>query len=699
MNAARPFVAVFFCGAVLATAAERAWHFPTDILPRLTQAGCNAGKCHGAATGQGGFKLSLLGDDPAADHAAITRERGGRRIDFANPERSLFLRKPSRDLDHKGGQKLRAQSADWKAVRDWIAAGAPFGKTDLQVTKLVVTPAELRHSAQLKVMAHFSDGQTRDVTAMALYTTQNDAVATVGKTGQVTIERSGLGAIMIRAAGQVTAARVAVPFKHELKNDFPKPHNFIDEKVFAELSRMRIPVSPLAGDVVFLRRATLDLAGRLPTSTEVRAFIKNPNREKLINRLIGSEAFVDFWTLKFADLLLIDSKKLGAEPARAYRDWLRAQIKNNTPMNQVARALLTARGNLTQNAAANFQRQKTDPRDMGEFVSQTLLGIRVACARCHNHPFDRWTQADYHRFAAFFARTRVKGGELVLVERGEVRHPRTEKVVLPSPLGASKTAKADGLDYRPALADWLTHPDNPFFARAMANRVWREMMGRGLVEPVDDLRVSNPPANPALLDALAASFVKNKFDLRRLIHDITTSRAYQLSSLATAANRTDTQLFSHAYLKPLPAPVKADAIAQATGQPNVYAGQPKGTRAVQLLDAQVPSYTLDVFGRCPRTDNCADPTQFGGGLSSALHLINDPALNKKLGPAVAALLKIQPQPNAMLDEMFLRTLSRFPNDKERAQCLKHIAEVKGTKEGWQDLLWALLNTREFGFNH
>jgi hypothetical protein len=699
MNAARPFVAVFFCSAVLAMAAERAWHFPTDILSRLTQAGCNAGKCHGTATGQGGFKLSLLGDDPSADHAAITRERGGRRIDFANPERSLFLRKPSRDLDHKGGQKLRNGSESWRAVRDWIAAGAPFGKTELRVTKLVVTPAELRQSAQLKVTAHFSDGQTRDVTAMALYTTQNDAVATVGKTGQVTIERPGLGAIMIRAAGQVTAARVAAPFKRELANDFPKPRNFIDEKVFSELSRMRIPVSPEAGDVVFLRRATLDLAGRLPTSAEVRTFIKNPDREKLINRLIGSEAFVDFWTMKFADLLLLDSKKLGAEPARAYRDWLRQQIARNTPMNQVAHALLTARGNVTQNAATNFQRQKTDPRDMGEFVSQTLLGIRVACARCHNHPFDRWTQADYHRFAAFFARTSVKGGELVLVERGEVRHPRTEKVMSPSPLGVSANAPADGLDYRPALADWLTRPDNPFFARAMVNRVWREMMGRGIVEPVDDLRVSNPPANPALLDALVASFVENEFDLRRLIRDIATSRAYQLSSRTTADNRADTQLFSHAYLKPLPAPVKADAIAQATGQPDAYASQPKGTRAVQLLDAQVPSYTLDVFGRCPRTDNCADPTQFGGGLSSALHLINDPTLNKKLGPAVAALLKTHRQPNAMLDEMFLRTLSRFPNDKERAKCLEHIGEVKDAKEGWRNILWALLNTREFSFNH
>ena len=713
MNALRPFVAVFFCSAILATAAERAWHFPTDILPIFTKAGCNAGKCHGAATGQGGFKLSLLGDDPAADHAIITRERGGRRIDFSSPERSLVLRKPSRDLDHKGGQKLRAQSAEWKTVRDWITAEAPYGKTELRVTKITVTPAIWRANPsvfekeiskdksqlQLRVTATFNNGQSRDVTTHAVFTTQNDNVAEVGKSGIVTALRPGIAPIMVRAVGQVSAMRVAVPFKHELVNDFPKPRNFIDEKVFAELQRMRIPVSLPTSDVVFLRRATLDLAGRLPTSAEVRAFIKNPNREKLIERLIGSEAFVGFWTMKFADLLLIDSKKLGAEPARAYRDWLRAQIARNTPMNQVAHALLTARGNVTQNAAANFQRQKTDPREMGEFVSQTLLGIRVACARCHNHPFDRWTQADYHQFAAFFARTRVKGGELVLVERGEVRHPRTEKVVFPSPLGANKPAQANGLDYRPALADWLTRPDNPFFARAMANRVWREMMGRGIVEPVDDLRVSNPAANPALLDALAVSFIKNKFDLRRLIRDIATSRAYQLSSRAIAGNRADIQLFSHAYLKPLPAPVKADAIAQATGQPDAYAGQPKGTRAVQLLDAQVPSYTLDVFGRCPRIDNCADPTQFGGGLSSALHLINDPTLNKKLGPSVAALLVTHPQPNAMLDEMFLRTLSRFPNEKERAKCLAQIGEVKDAKEGWRNILWALLNTREFSFNH
>ena len=691
--------AICFSAATHTEAAERAWHFPTDILPILTKAGCNAGKCHGAATGQGGFKLSLFGDDSAADHAVITRERGGRRIDFSNPERSLVLRKPSRDLDHKGGQKLRNGSEAWQEVRDWIAAGAPFGESDLKVTRLVVSPAELSHSSQLNVKAHFTGGQKRDVTNQSLFTTQNDSVATVDKTGRVSILRAGLGTIMIRAAGQVTAVRVTVPFKEELKADYPKPGNYIDGKVFAELRRMHIPVSAQSGDAVFLRRVTLDLAGRLPTSAEARAFINNPDREKLIERLIGSERYVDYWTLKFADLLLLDSKQLGVGPARAYRDWLRLQIKDNTPMNQVASTLLTANGSFTENAAANFHRQKTDPRDMGEFVSQTLLGIRVACARCHNHPFDRWTQADYHQFAAFFSRTRVQDGRIMQVERGEVRHPRTEKVVLPSALGSQQIARPTGLDYRPALADWLTRSDNPFFAKAMVNRVWREMLGRGLVEPVDDLRVSNPPSNPALLDALAAGFVKNNFNLRQLIHDIASSRVYQLSTRANGINRGDTRLFSRAYPKKLSAPVMVDAIVQATGQPDIYAGQPKGTRAVQLLDARVPSYTLDVFGRCPRTESCADPTQFGGGLSSTLHLINGSTLNGKLGPAVENLSEQYPAARAFVDELFLRTLSRYPNAKEKSFCIGSIEKAGDKKAAKQNILWALLNSREFAFNH
>jgi len=684
-------------------AADREWHFTTDILPILTKAGCNAGKCHGAATGQGGFKLSLLGDDPLADHAVITRERGGRRINFSNAAGSLILRKPARELRHKGGLKLRAQSEDWKSVRDWIVAGANFGDANLTVKSIKIEPPEWRAPSavakpqvNLRVIARLSDGRKRDVTRHAVFTSQDDNVAEVNEAGGVTALRPGVAAVMVRAAGHVGAMRVAVPFDNVLKDAFPKPRNYIDAAVFAELRAMRIPASPETSDHIFLRRATLAIAGRLPTEAEARAFLKKPERTKLIERLIGGEAFLDFWTMKLGDLLLIDSKQLGLDPARAYRDWVRQQLQRNAPVDGLVRELLTAKGNVTAQPAANFQRRESDPRDMGEFVSQSLLGIRLACARCHNHPFDRWSQTDYHQFAAFFARTRVREGVVVLTPDGEVRHPRTGQLVEPANLNGLP-AKGNGADFRPALANWMTAADNPFFARAFVNRVWREMMGRGIVEPVDDLRVSNPPTNPALLDAVAAEFVKNKFDLRRLIHDIASSHTFQCDSKITPANRNDDKLFSRYPLTRLDGSVLADAFAQATGVPDKYPGYPPGTRAMQLLDARVPSYALDVFGRCPRTGD-GNPHS-GSSLGCALHLINSPALNAKLGPAVAALVKINREPKAILESMFLQTLSRFPTAEERKLMQKHIGEIQAKEEGWRDLFWALLNTREFLFNH
>ena len=681
-------------------AAERSWHFPTDILPIITKAGCNAGKCHGAATGQGGFRLSLLGDDSAADHAAITRERGGRRIDFTDAARSLILRKPARELRHKGGQKLRAQSTDWKTMRDWIASGAPFGDAQLAVQQIIVSPSQWRTAKggrqQLRVIAKLNNGKSRDMTAHAVFTSQDDNVAAVDKAGLVAALRPGVAAVMVRAAGHVSAMRVAVPFANALQHPFPTPRNYIDEAVFAELKAMRIPASSLSSDHVFLRRTTLMIAGRLPTAAEARAFLKQPARNRLIDRLIGSEAFLDFWTMKLGDLLLIDSKQLGLGPTRAYRDWVRRQLHDNTRVDQLVRELLTAQGNFITRPATNFQRRQTDPREMGEFVSQSLLGIRLACARCHNHPFDRWSQMDYHRFAAFFARTRVRDGAVMFTQNGEVRHPRTGQLVEPANLNGV-AAKRNGPDFRPALADWMTTRDNPFFARAFVNRVWREMMGRGIVEPVDDLRISNPPTNPALLDALAAEFVGNMFDLRRLIRDIANSHTFQCSSKLTEANRADDKLFSRYPLARLEGPVLADAFAQATGQADEYPGYPAGTRAMQLLDARVPSYMLDVLGRCPRTGDGAPRP--GGGLGRALHLINSTDLNAKLGPATAALVRKHREPAAVLDAMFLQTLSRYPNEMERKMAQAHLDKVQSKEKVWRDLFWALLNTREFLFNH
>ena len=419
----------------------------------------------------------------------------------------------------------------------------------------------------------------------------------------------------------------------------------------------------------------------------------------MIDRLLASSEFVDFWTLKFGDLLVINSKKLGEDETRAYHTWLRQELARNVPLDRVVRELLTAQGDPVRHGPANFHKFTTDPRDMGEFVSRTLLGTRVACARCHNHPFDRWTMDDYYHFAAYFSRTSFENQQLIQRPFGEVLHPKTGKEMRPRPLGGTEELMESTGDRRTALADWLVGPDNPLFARAFANQVWKELMGRGVVEPVDDLRPTNPPSNPALLDALAADFVRQGYDLRRLIRAIATSRTYQLASQVNQINRQDDCFFSHAYLKPLTAQVLADAIVQATGSPDEFSGYAPGTRAVMLMDPQAPSYTLDVFGRCPRTSSCENPAQFGGGLSQALHLVNGPVVNSKTGQVVNRLLAKPGSNRAMIEELYLSTLSRFPNSQELTHWDNTLSMAESKREAMEDLLWALLNSRAFAFNH
>jgi len=454
------------------------------------------------------------------------------------------------------------------------------------------------------VTAHLSDGTVEDVTPLAVYSANDEGVADVDREGVVTMKNRGLTAIMVRYSGQVAAARVGAPYQDGKTAAISFPvQNFIDERVLVELKRLRIPPSPLCDDVSFLRRVHLDVVGRLPTPDEIKTLLARrasaSKREQVIDQLLASPEFVDFWTLKFGDLLAINSKKLGDDGARAYHTWFRQQIADNVPLDRVVRELLTAQGDPAHYGPANFHKFTTDPRDMGEFVSRALLGTRVACARCHNHPFDRWTIDDYYHFAAYFARTGFENQRLIQRTFGEVLHPKTGKEMRPQPLGGRKELMERSGDRRVALADWLAAPENPLFARAIANRVWKELMGRGLVEPVDDLRPTNPPSNPELLDALAAAFVQQGYDLRKLIRAIASSRTYQFASQVNEINRHDDRFFSHAYLKPLTAQVLADAIVQATGAPDEFAGYAPGTRAVTLIDPQVPSYTLDVFGRLP----------------------------------------------------------------------------------------------------
>jgi hypothetical protein len=696
-------------GSAAARDMSKEFSFRTRILPVLTKVGCNTGACHGAATGQGGFKLSLLGYDPEQDYETITRELGGRRIDLGAPDQSLLLRKPTRQLEHEGGRRIKRDSDAYRTLVGWIAAGAPYGARDAHVTRIEVKPADgllLKpgRSRPLQVSAHLSNGTVEDVTPLALYSSNDDGIADVDRDGVVTIKNRGLTAIMVRYSGQVAAARVGAPYPQGKTATISFPlQNFIDERVLVELKRLRIPPSPLCDDATFLRRVHLDVAGRLPTAEEVRAFVARPasaiQREQVIDRLLASPEFVDFWTLKLGDLLVINSNKLGDDGARVYQTWLRQQIADNVPLDHVVRELLTAQGDPARSGPANFHKFTSDPRDMGEFVSRTLLGTRVACARCHNHPFDRWTMDDYYQFAACFARTGFENQRLIQRSFGEVLHPKTGKEMRPQPLGGSNEWMKSAGDRRAALADWLAAPENLLFARAIANRVWKELLGRGLVEPVDDLRPTNPPSNPALLDALAAAFVRQGFDLHKLIRAITTSGTYQLSSQVNEFNRQDDRFFSHAYLKPLAAQVLADAIVQVTGAPDEFAGYAPGTRAVTLIDPQVPSYTLDVFGRCPRTAFCETPAQFGGGLSQALHLVNGPAVNAKTDQAVNGLLAVPRSNRAMIEELYIRSVSRLPTARELTHWENILSKAESKRELLEDLLWALLNSREFAFNH
>ncbi|MEO8427326.1 MAG: DUF1549 domain-containing protein, partial [Verrucomicrobiota bacterium] len=419
--------------------------FRTTVLPVLTKAGCNAGACHGAATGQGGFKLSLLGYDPEEDCERITRELGGRRLDFAAPGESLFLRKPTHQLDHEGGRRIRRDSQAYQTLLRWIAAGAPYGPRELHVTKVAVAPSEILLAAtnqtmQLRVTAFLSDGSQADATALALYTSNDDAIAEVSKTGEVTTRGRGLTSIMIRYSGQVAASRVAVPFGEAKVSDADFiANNFIDEHVRAELRRLRLSPSPLSRDAEFLRRVYLDVIGRLPSAEEARAFLSEPGspvrRQRVVDDLLRREEFVDFWTMRLADLLLISGKRGSETATRTYHEWLREQVARNTPFDQLARALLTATGEVASVGPANFFTLASDPRDLAEHVGRIFLGTQIACARCHAHPADRWTQEDYYRFAAFFARVSQDGGVIKLGNRGEVNHPKTGQPLSPKALG------------------------------------------------------------------------------------------------------------------------------------------------------------------------------------------------------------------------------------------------------------------------
>jgi hypothetical protein len=711
--------------------------FRNQVIPILTRAGCNSGACHGALAGKGGLKLSLRGYDPDADHFVLTRQALGRRVDLQHPERSLFLKKPTFAVNHGGGKKLDVESPEFAVLAEWIAGGAPRPKTeDVSVTRLEVFPtaAVLKPKDQLQVLvrAWHSDGSTRDVTRWAKFSSSEEQVANVSDEGLATVAGHGEAAITVWYSNFVAAARILSPFPNQVAGDvFTKAarHKYIDDLVLKKLQALRLPPSPLCDDRTFVRRAFLDATGTLPTPQEVEKFVadaRNDKRAQLIDSLLERPEFIDYWTHKWSDLLLVSTRKLPQSSVWAFHQHIRQSVADNKPWDRFARELLTAQGSTLENGAANYFALHRDVTDLTESTSVTFLGMSITCCRCHNHPLEKWTQDQYWRMANLFSRVGLKNGERsgeVVVQsqpEGEAPHPRRGVPMPPTPLDGKPLAPDSRIDRRAYFADWLTAKENPYFAKALVNRVWRNFLGRGLVEAEDDLRQTNPPTNPELFDALAEDFIEHRYDVKHLIRTIMTSATYQRSSRPLPENRADDRFYSRYLVRRLSAEVILDAYSQVTGVPTLFkevnvgssggtaatAMYPLGTRALQLPDSQLVSPFLDAFGRPERVQTCSCERQQDSSVGQALHLNNGKTLNDKLRDKksrVEAWLTEKVSDEEAIRRIYQLALSREPTAGEKKKFLDLLAEaVKDTqpsrREALEDLFWAVLTSKEFVFN-
>jgi hypothetical protein len=718
------------------------WSFREHVEPVLAKQGCNSGACHGALAGKGGFRLSLQGYDPEADYFNIVKQDRGRRVEFGDPGRSLFLAKPSGAIAHKGGVRFATDSVEYRILSGWVAAGSPRPlEGEAVVFRLEVAPGRslqrVGQSQQIMVRAVYSDGRAEDVTRWVKWSSADESVCRVDDQGRAQVVGPGEGAIVAWFASKLAIARLTVPYGDggsiEVV-DKRKPRNFIDEQVDRQLARLNLPASPESGDPEFVRRAFIDTIGRLPSVDEARAFLADPSpnrRDALIDRLLGMPEFVDYWTYKWSDLLMLNGTRLRPQALRAYYQWVRKQVADGVPWDRFVREVVTASGESVENGATNFYALSQSPEDMTENVSQAFLGLSIGCAKCHNHPLEKWTNDQYYGMASLFARVRAKGwgGEprsgdglrtVYAAEAGELVQPRTGKPQPPTPLDGRPLAFDDPTDRRVALARWLTAPENPYFARSIANRVWANFFGVGLVEKVDDMRASNPASNEALLASAAAFVVENKFDLKALMKAILQSNAYQRSSQPLAGNRADRRFYSHFFPRRMMAEVLHDAIVQVTEVPTRFdfvgfPGSdrektdfyPLGTRAVQLYDAAVENYFLQAFGRNARRIVCECERSDEPTMIQVLHLSNGSTLNEKLkapGNRPARLLRLRQRGMsgaAMVDEIYLACLSRYPTEAERGQLLAMLPGPGEPTEAEvvEDVFWALMSTREFLFNH
>jgi hypothetical protein len=679
--------------------------FDTEVIPVLTKAGCNAGACHGAAVGRGGFRLSLLGGDAAADYESIALELEGRRINLARPGESLLLAKPTGELVHGGGKVLDAGNPGIERLAAWLAGGAsrrkPRRLTGFEVDPMRQVVERAGAELPLRAMARFDDGPPEEVTQWTLFTSTDPAAVEIDVArSRATIRRPGQHVLIARFLDRVVPVQLTLPLSDvpvDLSRE--RTNGFIDEEVLKTLAVLRLAVSPAADDATYLRRVRLDLTGMLPEPSEVEAYVADrapDKRVKLVDRLLASDPFVDYWTLRLATLLRVRTLPNESQGARAYHDWLRVQVRKGAPLDAVARTLLTATGDSHLIGPANFARMVNDPRAQAELVSQVFLGVRLQCANCHNHPLDRWTQDDYHGLAAVFSRLE-RGREVKVAARGGVTNLRTGEPAIPRIPGERYLDPA--ADGRVEFAAWLTDSGNPYFARATVNRLWRAMFGRGLVDPADDLRDTNPATHPELLERLATDFASHGYDIRHTLRLIALSETYGRSTVASAGNAADDRFYSHALRRPLDAEVLVDAIADVTGVFDRYGEEQVGTRAVALFDPAAPAPSLDILGRCSRSAPC-EGTAAAGGLPARLHLLNGELVNRKVAASDGRLHRLIAAGRTSAEivaELHFRALGRQPTTIELEGWLKRLDEVgPSERTAWlEDFLWSLLNCREF----
>jgi hypothetical protein len=691
--------------------------FKLDVMPIFMKAGCNSGSCHGAARGKDGFRLSLFGFDPNGDHFRITRELSGRRLDLAVPEASLFIEKSIGAVPHTGGKRFELQSELAQDMVKWISENCPQDPANIPTcTSIEVYPRQAvldgpGATQQVTVRATYSDGSDRDVTNLALFLSNNDNSAVVNDKGIVTAGARGEAYIMARFATHTVGSQyIVLPKGLSFTPFVAKEANYIDTFVHAKLNKLRMTPSEVCTDEVFIRRIYLDLIGLMPSIDEYSRFMADQStdkRDKLIDELLNRKEFTEIWVSKWAEWLMMRSNNVISYKAMLlYYNWLSQQVASNVPLDKMVQGLLGANGGTFKVPATNYYQNETDTLKVSENVAQVFMGMRIQCAQCHNHPFDRWTQDDYYGFAAFFSQIGRKGGEdyretiIFNAGGGDVRHPVDSRVMTPTFLGGG-VADTAGKDRREILAKWLASPKNPYFASNFANRVWAHFFGIGIIDPIDDVRISNPASNPELLQELATKFTGYNYDFKQLVRDICRSQTYQRSTQRNESNLTDESNFAHANLRRIKAESLLDCISEVTDTKDKFQGLPIGARATQIADGSTSTYFLETFGRARRETVCSCEVKMEPSLSQALHLLNGDTVNTKIqqGGIIDKWLAEKVDPMQIVERLYIKCLGRKPSEAENTNLKPLFVEGSNVKQALEDTFWALMNSREFLFNH